>query len=229
MNVTLCSAFRSASRYLDRYFAQMAGLQACLEERGDSLRLILGEGDHADTTRFLLPEAALDFDAEIVSLDHGQLDYGSVVHPIRFASLAQVWEQIWSKIPESADVILFVEADLAWEPSTLVALIDHLETYPAVAPLIMLQRNGYGADAHYDSWGMRKDGKMFTLYPPYFDGWPTTEMTQLDSAGSCVAMRGEYARQVEWRADDLIMGICHQIYDLGGSVWLDPTQRVIHL
>jgi hypothetical protein len=51
---------------------------------------------------------------------------------------------------------------------------------------------------------------------------------RLDSAGSLLVMQGEKVRELCWPQEDVVVGLCRQIYEFGGSVWLDPAQRVIH-
>lgn len=229
MKVAFCSAFRSATHYLDRYFEQVAGLRALLETRGDTLRLILGEGDHVDDTRALLPLMSCGYDAEIVSYDHGGPDHGSVVNPVRFANMAKIWNRIWQRVPQDADAVVFCEADLVWQPETMLDLIDNLAHAPAVAPFIRLQRRGWPSDAFYDNWAFRRNGIHIGLRPPYFEGWDVQQPIQVDSGGSCVAMRGALARRVSWPAEDVIVGLCRQLYEQGGSLWLLPQLEVVHL
>lgn len=242
-NVTLCSAFRTATRYLHRYFEQMAALQALLTARGDSLHLVLGEGDHTDATRELLPTLTTGFDAvsaaasfpltraatDIVSFDHGGPDHGSVVNPVRFANMAKIWNRIWARIAQDADVVVFCEADLVWKPAMMVELIDNLKTVPAISPMIMLKRHGWPDDAFYDNWAFRRNGQHIGLTPPYFDGWDRQQPIQVEAGGSCLAMRGDLARLVTWPPEDVIVGICRQLYEQGASIWLHPGLEVTHL
>lgn len=240
MNVCACSAFRSSTNYLTRYFVQMAGLRRGLARRGDVLRLVLGEGDHADDTRAMLPTWLGDFDTTVISYDHGGPDHGSVVNLVRFANMAKMWNHIWAAIPDEADAVLFVEADLEWHPDTMLKLIDRLTEYPTMAPMCLLRRKDYPVEYFYDCWGFRKDGLPFNMLPPYFAGWPSmpTDGTRwlsaplpflLDSAGSCLAIRGDLARMLTWPEEDVIRGVCRQIRELGHGVWLDPALEVFHL
>lgn len=228
MNVCACSSFRSSTGYLARYFDQMAGLRRSLARRGDGLYLVLAEGDHADDTRAQLPDMLWNFCATLISYDHGGPDHGSVVNAERFANLAKVWGRIWAAIPNDADAVLFVESDLIWAPATMLALIDHLREYPAMAPMVMLQREGYPPDSFFDVWAFRKGNLPFNHRPPYFSGWPSSVPVQIDTAGSCIAFRGDIACQLVWPPEDVVRGICRQVYELGGSVWLDPALAIVH-
>lgn len=229
MNVTLCSAFRNATPYFGRYFEQVGELAATLADRDDELFCIWGEGDHSDDTRRVLQAAALVYEADLVTVNHGGPDHGSVVNAERFANLARVWNAIWQRIPQDADAVLFVESDLTWSPATMLALLDDLEHVPAVAPMVLLKREGYPADFWYDTWAFRRNSRNFRHEPPYFDTAPVWSLVMLDSAGSCMAIRGDLARQLTWPAADVIVGVSRQIYEHGGSVWLDPKATVHHL
>ena len=66
--------FRNSSRYLDRYGAQCAALRDALQERGDTLRLIVAEGDSTDDTPVMLPKVLQEhhgLTATILKVDHG--------------------------------------------------------------------------------------------------------------------------------------------------------------
>lgn len=228
MNVTLCSAFRNATPYLERYCHQVSELAQALADRDDSLSCVWGEGDHTDHTRRVLEVASVFYDADVVNVSHGGPDHGSIVNAERFANLSKVWNAIWARIPQDADAVVFVESDLIWEPATIIALLDDLAHVPAVAPMVMLEREGFPANQFYDCWAFRKDGKHFRPQPPYFDESPRGPATVLDSAGSCIVMRGDVARGLVWPAEDVAVGICRQIRERGGDVWLDGQLGVVH-
>lgn len=232
MNVCLCSSFRDASGYLARYFAQVDALNKALKQRGDRLRVIAGEGDSTDCTRELLEQhlAEADYLTTLVDVTHGGPKYGSIVAARRFKQLAGLWNKIWSHIPKNYSAVLFLESDLVWEADTLLALVDSLEKYPAIAPMILAPR--ISPTFFRDEWAFRKDGRHFRHAPPYFDddsmeapGIPV----QIDSAGSVLAIRGALARQLTWPEVDVIVGICRQLYEVGASVWLHPQLSVAHL
>lgn len=224
MNVTMCSSFRNAENYLDRYFEQVNQLDLLLCERGDSSHLVLGEGDSTDNTSHRLQRLSYWFNPTLINVSHGGPDYGHIVDAGRFKQLAGVWNRIWSQIPADADVVIMVESDLIWSADTIIALIDDLEHVPCVAPFVAeLSTQGF-----YDCWGFRKNGKHFNKHEPYFDGWPTTELVPVDSAGSCLVMKAALARHLTWPEEDVIVGICNQIYRYGGSVHLDPACTVTH-
>ena len=228
MNIALCSAFRNSTDYLGRYFGQAHELDIALHDRGDRLQFIWGEGDSTDNTRRWLKAATYRFWAKIVDCAHGGGDYGSVVAAERFKQLAHVGRCIWAAIPAAADVVVYIESDLIWEPSTIVTLIDHLQEYPAISPTIMLDREEWAKTAFYDTFAFRKDGRRFTHFPPYHSCYVPDRPFQVDSAGSCMAFRGDVAREIVFDEQTIFIGICEQIYANCGSVWVDPALSVIH-
>lgn len=224
MIVCLVSSFRNSSRYLDRYIEQVAGLQTLLHARGDALTLRLGHGDSSDGTHGMLHEAVSNmFSAWIVDVSHGGPAYGSVEDAQRFRQLAYVANRLSDTIPAEADAVLWVESDLIWEPATLVALLDRLADYPAVAPMLM-----DGEQSFYDVYAYRRGGVRFTKEPPFhpdINGAPL----RLDSAGSCVAVRGDLGRSLRWPAEDVFVGWCRALGDAGGAIFLEPGLRVEHV
>lgn len=231
MNVTLCSAFRNATPYVLRCMEQFARLGNLLDGR---LHLVLCEGDSSDETHAALLELTPIpikygcYTADIFQHHHGGPDHGSVVNAERFANLAKVWNAIWSRIPSDSDAILFCESDLTWSPETMLALLDRLADYPAISPMVMLKREGWHPDFFYDGWAARKNGRHISPMPPYFNGWDMESPVQVDSMGSCMAIRGDLARQLTWPAEDVCVGLSRIIYEHGGAVYLDPTQKVVH-
>lgn len=111
MNITLCSAFRNAEKYQDRYFNQVEQLADVLRDRNDSLWCVWGEGDSTDKTlRQLCMGLALNrIDGGIVDCTHSGPTFESIEHPQRFRQLAHVGNKILSAIPADADVVLWLK------------------------------------------------------------------------------------------------------------------------
>lgn len=229
MNVVIVSTFRDATGYLDLYFAQVDALVKRLRERGDTPMLILGYGDCTDGTEAALFDAVIqNYGALLIDVSHGGRAFGSVEHPERFRQLAYVGNRLWQAIPDDADVVVLVESDLLWDARTLLTLIDHTATYPAIAPMIF---DVAPPDRFRDVFAFRRNGVRFTNEPPYHPDLATVapgELLQVDSAGSVLAMRGEWARRVRFPQEDVIVGLCRGLYESGGSVWLDPGLCVRH-
>lgn len=226
MNITLCSAFRNASRYVNDYIRRISDLELELYKRGDTLSLVWGEGDSTDDTLYPLKlcRSTAHFKCIIVDCTHNGPTFESIEHPQRFRQLAYVGNKILAAIPDDADVVLWVESDLVWKPETLIALIDRLQTVPCVAPMIMEKSSG----GFYDVWAGRIHGQRFTKSYPYFIGYKPNELVQVDSMGSCMAIRADLARQLTWPEEDVFVGLCRNVYALGHSVFLDTGLTVWH-
>lgn len=224
MKICLCSAFRNSTDYLPRYFGQAHELDIALCDRGDRLRFVWGEGDSTDNTRRWLKAATYRFWANIVDCTHGGPVFGSIESAERFAQLAKVGNKIWAAIPEDTDAVVFVESDLIWEPATIVGLLDALTVYPAVTPMIM---DSPPDRTFYDVWGFRRNGVRFTKQPPFHPDIVPGKMLQLDSAGSCIALRWKLAQWLHF-PPDCFVGFCRELYKQGGELWLDPTLVCYH-
>jgi hypothetical protein len=227
MNITLCSAFRNSESYLDRYLRQASSLDVALARRMDSLNFILGEGDSTDSTADRLEYFLRGADGIAPDCSHGGSEFGSVEHPGRFKQLAYVANRIWMCIPDNSDVVLWVESDLIWDADTMVKLIDHTATYPAISPMVYLQRDEWPLDAFYDVFAFREGGRRFTHGKPYHACYDPVNPFRVDSAGSAMAIRGDIARRILWD-EQVFVGACAQIYKLGGAVYVDPKLSVIH-
>ena len=230
MKVAITSLFRTAGDGVDSYFARMCLLDTALKARGDSLRLILSEGDSVDATweRLLSNGRELGIETVLIHKDHGGPYFGSVVNPDRFWQLSFAANAAMDAITDDVDVWAFVERDLMWGMADMLKLFDRMAEVPAVCPVI-IQNTWF-----YDTWAYRLDGEHFRALPPYHDGLrdpgqpPRSEMTRIDAAGSVIVMRGDLARVCRFQSEDCIVGLCRDIYKHGGSLWFDPTVIVRH-
>ena len=229
MNITLASAFRDSVPYLQRYLSQCSDLDTLLYHAGHKLSFVWGEGDSADSTLAMLTAAKWRFKADVVDCTHGGGEWGSVVRAERFRQLAHVGRVIWGALPESADVVVYCESDLVWEPATMLGLIERVGEYPAISPMVFLDRAGWSKKAWYDTWGgVGMDGQHFEHRPPYNAGYNPDRPFQVRSMGSCMAFRSDIARKL--KIDERVFqGMCAQIYEMGESVWIDPALTVTHL
>lgn len=226
MNVTLCSSFRTATDYLQRYFQQAQALDNALLDRGDTLRFVWGEGDSQDGTLTILQLMARELgNAEIVNCRHGGPVFGSIESKERFAQLAGVANTIWAAIPDDTDAVIFVESDLIWDTATMIGLLDGLTVYPAVAPMIM---DSPPKVTYYDVWGSRRNGLRFTKRPPHHPDIVVGQMLKMDSAGSCIAIRWKLAQGLYFPPEDCFVGLCRLLHEQGGEIWLDTNLTVHH-
>lgn len=228
MNVVVCSAFRDSARTsLGRYMAQLDTLRDALADRGDTLTVVWGEGDSRDGTRDQLDSALAQgrFAGELIDVTHGGRWHGSVVNSDRFRQLAQVSNAIWEAIPDNADVVLFLESDLAWDTAGLLTLIDGTQQHAVTCGMVYHRIGGH---RFYDTWAYSAGGKTFGALAPYHPALTGDEWVELDSAGSCLAIRGDMAHRLLWSANDVVRGICAQVRANGGEIWLNTTVRIVH-
>lgn len=230
MNITLCSAFRDSviSGHLERYIEQVWAFHGALDERGDALYCVWGEGDSIDGTRAQLAGGLYGWEFALVDCTHGGKAYGSIENADRFRQLAHVGRCIWAAIPADSDVVVYCESDLVWEPATLLTLIDQVAPYSAISPMVMLDRAGWPSNAFYDRWGaIGLNGRHFDHLPPYNAGYKSDEPFPVSSMGSCMAMRGDLARRLTID-ERLFQGISAQIWMMGERVWIDPRLTIKH-
>jgi len=234
VQVVLASMFRNSSRYLDRYGAQCAALRDALQQRGDTLRLIVAEGDSTDDTPVMLPKVLQEhhgLPATILKVDHGGPEYGSVNSPARWAQIALVCNVILEKFAKARpkpEAFIWVESDLIWDAPTMLALLDHLVGVDVVCPLCYAKSKENGIA--YDVWGARKDGRCFDSSRPYHPALRDWRggLVELDSSGSCLVMRGDVAAQCRFAPEDAIVGWCRDMRAKGFRLWLNPALYVVH-
>lgn len=230
MIVLMASIVRNADGYLDRYLHQAERLRLLLAELGHTLVLRVAEGDSEDETWARLLLAQRDTPGMMVyQFAHGGPAFGSIDDPTRWANIARTWNRLLDAVKEDDfDALIYVEADLLWEPLTMWRLLQRLnETsrpVDIVAPMSM-----HMAGFFYDTWGYRVAGQRFGPNPPYYPALATLapgEMLRIDSAGSCQAMRDEVARRCRLSEADAMIG--HDVAAKGFCMWLDPSLAVFH-
>jgi hypothetical protein len=223
MTITMGSMFRNSTGYLSRYFAQAMQLRTALEHRGAKMRLVLVEGDSTDDTWVKLAEQTEWWDAVLVKRAHGGPRWGSVDDPARWRALSWVCNGVMEHLGTDTDALIYVESDLSWDAETMVALLDRLDNeHPAMSPMSFAENGNF-----YDIWGYRKNGCGFSMHAPYHP--ELNGITQIDSAGSCIVMRGDVAKQARFGPHDCVLGLGRSIYQAGFSLWVDPTLRVVQV
>lgn len=219
--IAVVSLFRSCSRaHVTRYFAQIEELARSTTE---AVRVVAVEGDSVNDTREMLSSLNGHVAVEVVVREHGGPWYGSVDTPERMRQVSFAANGGLEALTESDDSVLYVESDLTWRPETILRLFDRVrEGCDVVAPAV------FAGKAFYDIWGYRDlRGKRFSPFPPYSRGLehPPTEVS---SAGSCLAMRGDVARRVRMSNTNAIVGLCAAVRGGGGHVYVDWRERVEH-
>lgn len=222
--IVLSSIFRDSTDYLDRYFEQVNTLREKLDE---PFKLIIAEGDSTDGTYEQLVHRCQDYRLPAVVLreDHGGPKFGSENHPQRWRQIAQVCNAVMRRVTEEKpDRFVYVESDLVWPVDTILVVLEDLDVYPAVAPMSMHGPSGL----FWDTWGHMRNGRQFEHEPPYHPYLGDGRFVELNSAGSCFALRGELVPDVRFSPADCIRGVGRTIREAGGKLWLDRSVDVIH-
>lgn len=220
--LVVASIFRNAESYVPRYLEQIDQLRAELP-----LRLVIAEGDSDDDTLTLLERGITDADT-LLKVDHGGPEFGSVDNIMRWAQIAYVYNTVLDHTQMAdTDRFLLVESDLAWEASELRTLVDALDNVSAVAAMSLTPDGRF-----YDTWGhVGLDGKRFTANPPHHKSIQNLKpgaMTAIESAGSCIAVRGDVMNAgVRFANVDGIRGFCRTIRD-HATLWLHTGVSVWH-
>jgi hypothetical protein len=229
-NVAMLSAFRNTQpANIERYFKQASAYRNALKERGWGFRLRVVEGDSTndDVWRNVIKTAAkYDLTCYLHDASHGGPVFGSVVSEERFKALSKVGNTMLGLVQPDDDIVVYIESDLIWNPETLLRLgslvLDtHLDI---LSPLIM------AGNDFYDVWAFRGlDGANFAPFKPYHSCLNEySYLTEVQSVGSCLVMRGEVARECRIVDDECLVGFCRDARNKGYRVWVDPYSKVYH-
>jgi len=161
--------------------------------------------------------------------EHGGPVFGSVDSPIRFRQMSWVQDGVMERITPEDDVLIYVEADLIWQPETMLKLLEHLEK-PGVD---LVYPMGWYQGRNYDMWAFRGlDGIPFGLYPPFHTCMfeeSTNGLYPLSSSGSCIVMKSEVARNCRFDPPEMaIVGFGWNARSKGYKIWFDPNLRIEH-
>lgn len=220
--IFLASVFRNSERYIDRYAGQVKELRAATHV---PVHVIAVEGDSDDHTY----DALWDCDQAdtVLKCEHGGPPFGSVIHKLRWRQLSTACNVALCaavRMCEEDDQFIYVESDLIWDADLMLGLIRDLEKVQAVAPMSM------DGMRFYDIWGHTIGDRGFSPHPPFYPGWyaGSTELTRIDSAGSCFALTHAALQVVEFSAVDCIRGVGRSLNQNGIPLWIDPSLRVEH-
>lgn len=227
MNIVVGSAFRNFAPRVDAYMKRVAALQAHANKTGQRhhVRVIAVEGDSKDSTRATLESQAIvhGIDLQLVTHNHGKREFGSTEHEDRMVAMSGVGNAIFEAVRPMDEVLLYVEADLLWDPHTVGSLIDmafyRAFGFDVFAPYI-------AAGTHfYDTWGFRMAREE--RFSPFYKG-EDKEPFEVYSVGSCLTMRGEVARRCRIRNDYCLVGWCEDARAQGYHIACAPMFRVNH-
>lgn len=167
-----------------------------------------------------------DLNLTLVNRDNGSQWFGSIDHPDRWTAISYVCNGIFEQVRNTDDALIYVESDLIWDPATMLKLLERVQEPPIDACAAMCFWRD--TPTFYDTWGHRKDGVRFQSFPPYHPN-VNGEVTEIDSAGSCIVMRGLVARNARFTPPEMgIVGFCNDLRGRGFKLWLDPQTKVMH-
>lgn len=213
--------WRDSAGYVDDALHRFRQLADLLNIRGDRVEFVFAENSSKDHTADRLRLFGRTHRSHIIQRADNCPYWPSIDTPERWRHLAWVQNGVLENIGADADVFLYVESDLTWNPTDLVVLIDHTTEWPVAAAMNM-RRDG----RYYDIHGTRRNGQRFTADHPYhqdFNGAPLT----VDSVGGALAMRAAIARNTRIPETGYV-GWCHTIGELGYPIMLCPDVKVIH-
>jgi len=222
MRLVVGSAFRNSADRLAGYFNQVVALQAAMFPW--EVRVVAAEGDSTDTTRELLLNYSGVLAVTVLDAGHGGPVFGSTESPERLRLMSTVGNRIFEAVEDDDDVLVYVESDLLWDPKTIKTLVLHAcqrsLRFDIFAPFVM------AGEAFYDTWGFRRNEERFSPFPPYHPALGEDPICRVDSAGSCLVMRGEIAQRCRIRNDYGLVGWCEDARRCGYKIGVVPALRV---
>ena len=130
MHIAVGSMFRNSEGYIGRYVAQFNALVQAAPQH--TFEPILAEGDSTDRSWEMLNDA---FPGHVIKREHGGRWFGvsgpdwhtSADDPQCMSQVSFVCNGVLEMVKPDHDVLLWVESDIIWQPSTMLALISWLK------------------------------------------------------------------------------------------------------
>lgn len=222
MNIVLVSAFRNMGGRIARYLEQVLALKA-----HHTVRVAAIEGDSIDDTagELVRISGAMGVPLTVYTHNHGKHVFGSTEDPARFAALMGVMMAGMHAVNGTDEIVVCVESDLTWATYDMLALIDAVhraKDTDIVAPMV------FAGARFYDTWAFRKSGTRFTASAPYHSELGASGVTEVDSVGSCLAMRAKVAQTVIPIGQQCIVSWCAGARAQGYSIGVAARLRVSH-
>lgn len=220
--VTIVSPMRDGAAGLPSFRARFEAL----DYPPAALRLVVVEGDSVDGTFVaLLKWAAAEPRLTVIKSTTGLPRFGSVIDPVRFRALAQVFNAGLEAVDLTWSThALFIPSDVAYEPDLVSRLLAHDKDL--VAPFFWMP----SGHRFYDTWGFIRDGQHFGNFPRSELAAYGDKPIQMDTVGGVILMRAEVLRAgARYTPEEVDQGLCKTACDLGFTVWADPTTHVTHL
>lgn len=212
---------RTAGEYLPAFIERVDALSDLAE-----LRVIVGENDSRDETKKMLDfwSHTAAYDVKVLDCGDGSNHFGSVDDPERWRSIAGVMNKVLDEVGEGDDEVMYVDADLMWEPTTIMRLLMKRERFnlDVLCPITMI------FDRFFDLWGTRKDGVRITRRG---DPWPNVAAVgrvEVDSAACLNVMAAHWARVARFGEDDANVGWHNEMRAKGAHIWVDFDEGVVH-
>lgn len=207
---------------------RIVALRTLVETEGGSVRVVAVEGDSKDSTdKYLQSESdSLLIDLQLVTHNHGLGVFGSTEDADRLEALTGVMMAGMNAVRETDDAVLYIESDLIWEASEVVAAlrlsISRSQGFDIISPLIFC-----GA-LFYDVFAFRIGEERFTQRPPYHPKLQASGITEVDSVGSCLTMRSEVAMTVKPKGLLGLISWCAGARAQGLRIGVAPHLRIEH-
>lgn len=225
--IKVCSLFRDAMPYLERYLSQIDALDYPKE----NLRFAFLEGDSTDGTCERLSAwcAARPENAVLIKKDVCRPRYGHVRDMERTKMLAELRNTI-TTIDMGEDYVFWIESDMIFNPDVLQLLLKGLDNASAdiIAPII---HDSPDIPRFFDIWSYRQNGQEFRKDYPYCEGFKNNEPFSVDSVGAVtLAKAAIYRSGARYDTGDSdVAAFCNNAKKYGfGRIFVEPRCIIWH-
>ncbi len=193
-----------------------------------ALRWVWVVGDSADATYEQLLGIVNEVHpwrrVDLLRADSGIIGEDPKTRRRRLGATANIWLE---RVRADDDYLLVHESDIISPDDVVERMLGHaaagccpIAGWP-ILPIVP------GLFVFYDIWAYRKDGRMFSNYPPFHDCYRADELFEVDSFGTCWLFDAADARAGARFGDEAVLTMCADLRNRGRRLWVDPHLVVL--
>lgn len=199
-----------------------------------ALRWVWVVGDSTDDTykrlREVLNLARFGRRVDLLQIDTGILGEDPATRRRRLGATANAWLDM---VREDDAYLLVHESDLISPLDVVERLLAHVRAGRCPVAGWPILPIGGGQSLFYDIWAYRKDGQMFSNYPPFSACYRPDQPFEVDSVGSVWMFEAADARkQPDGTSgarfgDEACLTMCAELRAMGRRFWVDPQLVIV--
>lgn len=229
LDLIICSRFKDSQNWhgvetnqVHRYFAQIES-QEILKKL--NYKIYAMEGCSVDNTREVLESYKGKFPLEVLSEDiTGDSPVASTLNPLRLTRLGQIDSVMMEAVRGKSKYVLWTESDLIIPDDLIERLLEGMDRFHVVAPVILRQTG----NVFYDTWAfVNPDGTNWDVdgHEKFTDG---NRWQPMKSIGSTCMINGQVLEAGANFGNQQFLTFCESVRNLDFTIGVDLETIINH-